>query len=75
MPIYEYRCTSCSHEFSHRHHRYSEPAPPCPECGAAEPRKLLSTFSASVKASKPSCSPEQCPSAHSCPHGKCCGAH
>jgi len=66
MPIYEYRCTSCNHEFAHRHERYSEPAPPCPECGGDNPRKLISTFSASVKTPEASCSLGKCPS------GGCC---
>jgi putative FmdB family regulatory protein len=67
MPIYEYRCESCDHEFSHLHRRYSEPAPPCPECGSTELRKLLSTFSASVKSAAPAC-----PAAPQCPSGGCC---
>lgn len=66
MPIYEYRCKNCNHEFSHRHERYSEPAPPCPECGTVEPRKLLSAFNAGVKRADPPCSVGKCPS------GGCC---
>jgi len=66
MPIYEYRCKTCEHEFAHLHPRYSSPAPPCPECGATELRKLLSTFSASVKAPEASCSLGKCPSGGSC---------
>jgi putative FmdB family regulatory protein len=74
MPIYEYRCKSCEHEFAHLHKRYSEPAPPCPKCGSEDLRKLLSTFSASVKTPTPSCpAAAQCPSAAGgCPSGGCC---
>src|ERR671936_773214 len=41
MPIYEYRCDHCGHEFS-RHQRFDEePVATCPNCGQ-RPRKLLS---------------------------------
>jgi putative FmdB family regulatory protein len=40
MPIYDFRCESCGAEFEEL-----VPAgelPPCPSCGAPEPRRLLS---------------------------------
>lgn len=40
MPIYEYKCRKCSHEFE-RLIRKDE-VPPCPECESAEVEKLLS---------------------------------
>ena len=40
MPIYEYRCSKCSHEFE-KLVRNNE-TPVCPQCQAAEVEKLLS---------------------------------
>lgn len=40
MPIYEYACETCSHEFE-KLVRIDAPRPPCPECGA-EVRKRVS---------------------------------
>ena len=41
MPIYEYRCTACSHEFE-RLIRPGDAAPACPQCRATELERLLS---------------------------------
>jgi putative FmdB family regulatory protein len=41
MPIYEYRCTACSHEFE-RLIRPGDDAPACPQCNAAKLERLLS---------------------------------
>ncbi len=42
MPIYEYACRSCEHQFE-TIQKASEPAlTDCPECGASALRKLLS---------------------------------
>ena len=45
MPIYEYRCTACSHEFE----RLVRPGdvPACPTCNATELERLLSLASVS----------------------------
>lgn len=43
MPVYEYRCTSCSANFSKLARRVlsgDEPLPSCPHCQAASERKL-----------------------------------
>jgi len=40
MPLYEYRCRNCSHEFE-QIVKIGE-TPPCPQCGAADPERLLS---------------------------------
>ena len=40
VPIYDFRCDSCGAEFEELV-RASE-TPPCPGCGSAEPRRLLS---------------------------------
>jgi putative FmdB family regulatory protein len=47
MPIYDFECQSCGHRFEELT-RASE-LPPCPECGAPEPRKLLSQVSPSPR--------------------------
>lgn len=43
MPIYEYRCESCSARFEELVSA-TAPPPPCPKCGSIEVRRLLSTF-------------------------------
>jgi putative FmdB family regulatory protein len=39
MPIYEYRCGSCEHEFEELA-AMNAPAPPCPKCGKKSERQL-----------------------------------
>lgn len=39
MPIYEYQCPSCGHDFESIH-KVSAPAPACPECGADVSKKI-----------------------------------
>ena len=39
MPIYEYQCPSCGHEFENIH-KVSAPAPPCPTCGGGVEKKI-----------------------------------
>jgi putative FmdB family regulatory protein len=41
VPIYEYRCDHCGHEFSRQQRFDEEPVATCPNCGKP-PRKLLS---------------------------------
>jgi len=40
MPLYEYRCEGCGHEFEEL--VFGGETPDCPRCGAAEPHKLMS---------------------------------
>jgi putative FmdB family regulatory protein len=47
MPIYEYRCASCEHEFEELT-SMGAPAPACPKCGKASERQL-SGLSVGVK--------------------------
>ena len=42
MPIYEYACGSCEHQFETIQRASEEPLRDCPECGEAALRKLLS---------------------------------
>lgn len=40
MPIYEYYCEKCQHEFEEL--VFGNEAPPCPKCGASSTEKLMS---------------------------------
>ncbi len=44
MPIYEFECEKCGRVFEELVAADSEP-PPCPECGAAHARRLISLVS------------------------------
>ncbi|HIC90445.1 MAG TPA: zinc ribbon domain-containing protein, partial [Anaerolineae bacterium] len=53
MPIYEYRCRSCGHSFSRFFRTLCEAeagSPPCPACGKANVRRLLSQVAVHVGA-------------------------
>ncbi len=69
MPIYEYQCDDCGHQFeqlvaSHRSR------PSCPECDSRRLQRQFSTFAAHQGGSEPTCqAPGQCPS--SLPGGGC----
>jgi putative FmdB family regulatory protein len=57
MPIYEYRCSSCNHEFS-KLEKMDAPSQgvTCPACGRAHAERRLSTFaSTSGAAASPPC--------------------
>jgi len=68
MPIYEYRCERCGHEFeSLVMSREDAENIRCPGCGSVKVAKALSTFAvgaAPQKSSAPSCG-------GSCPSGSC----
>jgi len=42
MPIYEYQCESCGHELEKLQRISDDPLKDCPDCGAAELRRLVS---------------------------------
>ena len=52
MPLYEYICTDCGHEFEKRM-RFDQAGerPPCPRCAGEDTRKKLSLFSSAGNAS------------------------
>lgn len=51
MPLFDFRCRSCAHEFESliRPASYGDPAPSCPSCGGTELARLLSTFALSSR--------------------------
>lgn len=49
MPIYEYRCGACGHELEAMQKMADEPLSICPECGAAELKKLVSAAGFQLK--------------------------
>jgi len=57
MPLYEYQCKKCEKKFESIVSSIKADEPQeCPECGAKESSRLLSSFCASVKSgSSPSC--------------------
>lgn len=49
MPIYEYRCEDCGHEFE-RLQKISDPPPSeCPQCSSSQLRKLISAVGFRLK--------------------------
>ena len=51
MPIYEYRCRACQHEFEAVVLPASGP-PVCPACGAADLERMVSAFSVSSEGTR-----------------------
>lgn len=51
MPIYEYSCGSCHHEFEMLQPMNAEPPAECPQCGQGPVRKLISATSFVLKGS------------------------
>jgi len=51
MPIYEYQCEGCDHEFEEMQRITAEPGATCPVCGSEECRRLMSVSSFVLKGS------------------------
>jgi putative FmdB family regulatory protein len=49
MPIYEYQCKACQHEFEREQRITEEPVKDCPKCGAPQARRLISRTSFVLK--------------------------
>ncbi len=49
MPIYEYSCKACEHEFETLQRVRDAPLVDCPQCGAAELRKKVSVAAFRLK--------------------------
>lgn len=62
MPLFEYRCATCRHDFELLVRNHDTPL--CPQCGAHEVEKLLSETALYVAVGQPSL-----PLASSCPPG------
>ena len=62
MPLLEFTCGSCSHQFEELVSRGETPA--CPECGATRLEKLVSTFG--VGSGAPDPAPMPMPPCGSC---------
>jgi putative FmdB family regulatory protein len=77
MPIYEYSCPECTHEFSARRSMSDADAPiACPQCGGEGPRRGLSLFATvGAAASRGSHSGTTSGGCGSCAGGSCgsCG--
>ncbi|MDD2499979.1 MAG: zinc ribbon domain-containing protein [Geobacter sp.] len=48
MPMYEYRCQACNHQFELRQKFSDAPATECPQCGGAV-EKMISQTAFSLK--------------------------
>ena len=51
MPIYEYACQSCGHEFDALQKMSDDPLVDCPDCGKPDLKKLLSAPNFRLKGS------------------------
>src|SRR5262245_46749678 len=49
MPIYEYVCKACGHEFEREQRISEDPVKKCPSCGAQKARRLISRTSFVLK--------------------------
>lgn len=49
MPLYEYRCESCGHEFEELQKFSDKPIKKCPECRALKVKRLVSKTSFQLK--------------------------
>ncbi|MBW1675722.1 MAG: zinc ribbon domain-containing protein [Deltaproteobacteria bacterium] len=48
MPLYEFRCPKCGHEFEQIVFSSDKGLVKCPKCAAPKPERLLSIFSSST---------------------------
>jgi putative FmdB family regulatory protein len=61
MPIYEYRCESCGHEYEQMTTMARRDAKRgCPECGATKVERKLSVFAARQAESSSAPAPGEC---------------
>ena len=73
MPIYEYRCADCSHQFEKLMRRWGDTTS-CPSCASATVEKQISTFAVSAGGSSPAMScgaPAEGCGASACGGGSC----
>lgn len=51
MPVYEYRCKNCSHDFEVSQAMSDDPLTVCPQCGEPQLRKVFQPVGISFKGS------------------------
>ena len=51
MPVYEYQCSACGHEFEEWQKINDKPVRKCPECGERKVERLMSRTSFQLKGS------------------------
>ncbi|MCP5055102.1 MAG: zinc ribbon domain-containing protein [bacterium] len=51
MPLYDYQCKGCGHEFSREQRITENPLKKCPECGAMKSKRLISQTAFVLKGS------------------------
>lgn len=73
MPIYEYACGRCGHRFEELVSGSVATLISCPDCGAAETERLLSTFQRTRGGGGPDLSGIPAPIPHGGGGGGCCG--
>lgn len=64
MPIHEYRCDACEHQFENRQKMSDPLLSECPQCGKPQLKKLISAGSFQMKqkaAAAPQCGMGVCP--------------
>ena len=69
MPLYEYRCAGCGHEFEALVPAGRADGASCPACGQGEVRRLLSMFAAPRAGDLPVAGGDGA----AAPAGGCCG--
>ncbi|MDY0300199.1 MAG: zinc ribbon domain-containing protein [Trichlorobacter sp.] len=77
MPVYEYRCNTCNHQFEMRQKFSDPPAKECPVCGK-EVHKMISRTAFSLKGDgwfdSGYCAKNDAPKPSCCQAGGCCPA-
>jgi len=77
MPMYEYRCSECDHQFELRQKFSDPPASECPKCGSSV-EKMISGAAFSLKGggwyAQGYCPKTDAPKPAGCAAGGCCGA-
>jgi len=49
MPVYEYQCAACGHEFEREQRISEDPIKKCPKCGKQKAKRLISRTSFVLK--------------------------
>ncbi len=62
MPIYEYNCRKCGHEFEALQRMGDRSCPPCEKCGAGKTERRFSTFAMHGAARPSGCGSGNCES-------------